>query len=142
MRASAGGDMPLASFPIHDVKQRSLLRSRARCCARVLCSSLSLVSVGWVERQRYPSPALAGSMGFAQGAQPILRNSYLPVSSFPGTFLPGFLLPSQLPIPDRGDGGAPGGGILYPVARVIARRHVCEAWPSRATGTAPRGAPP
>src|SRR5262252_3827234 len=31
-------------------------------------------------------------------------------------------------IPDRGDGGAPGGGILYPVARVIARRHVCEAW--------------
>src|SRR5262245_12169829 len=37
-------------------------------------------------------------------------------------------LPSQLPIPDRGDGGAPGGGILYPVARVIARRHVCEAW--------------
>src|SRR5262245_64200803 len=38
------------------------------------------------------------------------------------------LLPSQLPHPDRGDGGAPGGGILYPVARVIARRHVCEAW--------------
>ena len=37
-------------------------------------------------------------------------------------------LPSQLPIPDRGDGGAPGGGILSPVAPVIARRHVCEAW--------------
>src|SRR5262245_57007380 len=39
-----------------------------------------------------------------------------------------FLSPSSLPIPDRGDGGAPGGGILYSVARVIARRHVCEAW--------------
>src|SRR5262245_39042424 len=43
-------------------------------------SSLSLLSVGWVERQRHPSPALAGPgpMGFAHGAQPILRNSYLP----------------------------------------------------------------
>src|SRR5262245_37743168 len=30
-----GGDTPLASFPIHNVKQRSLLRSHARCCARV-----------------------------------------------------------------------------------------------------------
>ena len=44
----------------------------------------------------------------------------------PGLRFP--FLPSQLPIPERGDGGAPGGGILYPVARVIARRHVCEAW--------------
>src|SRR5262245_46402385 len=51
----------------------------ARCCARVL-SHLSHFSVGWVERQRHPSPALAGPgpMGFAHGAQPILRNSYLP----------------------------------------------------------------
>src|SRR4029077_17423480 len=51
-------------------------------------------------------------MGFAQSAHPILRS----------------FLPSQLPIPDRGDGGAPGGGILYPVAPVTTRRHVCEAW--------------
>jgi hypothetical protein len=97
-------------------------------------SSLSLLSVGWVERQRNPSPALAGpgSMGFAHGAQPILRNSYFPFFRSWDFLVPGFFLPfvpSQLPIPDRGDGGAPGGGILYyPVARVIARRHVCEAW--------------
>src|SRR5262245_1971286 len=51
-------------------------------------------------------------MGFAQALNPSYEAS----------------LPSQLPIPDRGDGGAPGGGILYPVARVITRRHVCEAW--------------
>src|SRR5262245_12163688 len=54
------------------------------------------------------------------------------VSSFPARFASGFFAflfaPSSFPIPDRGDGGAPGGGILYPVARVIARRHVCEAW--------------
>src|SRR5262245_52564390 len=31
-------------------------------------------------------------------------------------------------IPDRGDGGVPGGGILSPVAPVTARHHVCEAW--------------
>ena len=37
-------------------------------------------------------------------------------------------LPSQLPIPERGDGGASGGGILYPVAPVTTRRHVSEAW--------------
>src|SRR5262245_27505296 len=101
-------------LPIHNVKQRSLLRSHARCCARVL-SHLSHFSVGWVERQRNPSPApprAPSPMGFAHGAQPILRS----------------FLPSRLPIPDRGDGGAPGGGILYPVAPVIARRHVCEAW--------------
>jgi hypothetical protein len=121
-----------ASFPIHNVKQRSLLRSRRELLRPGSFSSLSLLSVGWVERQQHPSPAFAGpgSMGFAQGAQPILRNSYLPFLRsrdirarvlFP-------FLPSQLPIPDRGDGGAPGGGILYPVARVIARRHVCEAW--------------
>ena len=44
----------------------------------------------------------------------------------PGLRFP--FLPSQLPIPERGDGGAPGGGILYPVAPVTTRRHVCEAW--------------
>src|SRR5262245_63859651 len=38
------------------------------------------------------------------------------------------LLPSQLPIPDQGDGGAPGGGILSPSRPVTARHHVCEAW--------------
>src|SRR5262249_30343355 len=93
-------------------------------------SSLSLLSAGWVERQRHPSPALAGpgSTGFAHTA---LNPSYeirIFRFFFPGTLVPGFFLPSRLPIPDRGDGGAPGGGILYPVARVIARRHVCEAW--------------
>jgi hypothetical protein len=75
LRSIRATSIPATCFPIHNVKQRNLLRSRARCCARVF-----------------------------------------------------LLLPSQLPIPDRGDGGAPGGGILYPVARVIARRHVCEAW--------------
>src|SRR5262245_66425671 len=38
------------------------------------------------------------------------------------------VLPSQLPIPERGDGGAPGGGILSPSRPVTARHHVCEAW--------------
>src|SRR5262245_33182157 len=50
------------------------------------------------------------------------------VSSFPGHSCPGTSFLLSFLIPDRGDGGAPGGGILYPVARVIARRHVCEAW--------------
>src|SRR5262249_52122761 len=64
-------------FPIHNVKQRSLLRSRARVAA---------------------------------------PRFFLSPSS------------SQLPIPDRGDGGAPGGGILSPSRPVSARHHVCEAW--------------
>jgi hypothetical protein len=50
----------------------------------------------------------------------------------PGRFCSRFFLfcflPSQLPHPDRGDGGAPGGGILSPVAPVTTRHHVCEAW--------------
>ena len=77
------------------VKQRSLLRSRARCCARVL-SHLSRFSVGWVERQRHPSPVpprAPGSMGFAHGAQPILRNSYLPFLRSRDIPAPGFFLP-------------------------------------------------
>ena len=69
-------------------------------------------------------------MGFAHGAQPILRNSYLPFlrsrDILARVLFP--FLPSQLPIPDRGDGGAPGGGILSPVAPVTTRHHVCEAW--------------
>ena len=104
----------------------------ARCCTRVLCRLSRFSIVGWVERQRHPSPALAGTGfdGFRARRSTHPTNSYL---SFlrPGTFAPGFslpFLPSQLPIPERGDGGAPGGGILYPVARVITRRHVCEAW--------------
>jgi hypothetical protein len=44
---------------LHNVKQRSLLRSRARCCAQVL-NSLVMSLVGWVERQRNPSPAQRG----------------------------------------------------------------------------------
>src|SRR5262245_54309127 len=50
------------------------------------------------------------------------------------------LLPSQLPIPDRGDGGAPGGGILSPSRPVTARHHVCEAWaiPSNRDGASRR----
>src|SRR5262245_66141796 len=67
-------------------------------------------------------------MGFAHGAQPILRNSYLPFLRSREIRSPGFFLPSQLPIPDRGDGGAPGGGILSPSRPVTARHHVCEAW--------------
>src|SRR5262245_34680920 len=70
-------------------------------------------------------------MGFAHSAQPILRNPYLPFLrsrdiSCPGSLSFSFLL--SFLIPDRGDGGAPGGGILYPVAPVTARRHVCVAW--------------
>ena len=104
----------------------------ARCCTRVLCRLSRFSIVGWVERQRHPSPALAGTGfdGFRARRSTHPTNSYL---SFlrPGTFAPGFslpFLPSQLPIPERGDGGAPGGGILYPVAPVTTRRHVCEAW--------------
>src|SRR5262245_12461248 len=67
-------------------------------------------------------------MGFAHGAQPILRNSYLPFLRSREIRSPGFFLPSQLPIPNRGDGGAPGGGILSPSRPVTARHHVCEAW--------------
>jgi hypothetical protein len=53
------------------------------------------------------------------------------VSSFPAHSclrVLSLFLPSQLPIPDRGDGGAPGGGILSPSRPVTARHHVCEAW--------------
>jgi hypothetical protein len=106
----------------------------ARCCARVLYD-LSRFSVGWVERQRYPSPVPPrgpGSMGFAHGAQPILRNSYSPFLRSRDIPAPGFFFPcpsfSAFLIPDRGDGGAPGGGILSPVAPVTTRHHVCEAW--------------
>src|SRR5262245_44894222 len=70
------------------------------------------------------------------GISPMHRTASFPIHLVkqPSFFSPGSLnvrvlfLASQLPVPDRGDGGAPGGGILYPVARVIARRHVCEAW--------------
>jgi hypothetical protein len=116
--------------PIHDVKQRSLLRSRGALLRPGSLSSLSLLSAGWVERQPHPSPAQRGpgSTGFAQSAQPILRNSHLPFlcsRDIRARVLPSF---SAFLIPDRGDGGAPGGGILYPVAPVTTRRHVCEAW--------------
>src|SRR5262245_30369279 len=69
-------DAPPTSFPFHNVKQRSLLRSRDIFCARVL----------------FPFPSFSASDPRPRG------------------------------------GGAPGGGILYPVAPVTTRRHVCEAW--------------
>jgi len=47
--------------------------------------------------------------------------------SAPGSFSSTSFLLSFL-TPDRGDGGAPGGGILSPVAPVTTRHHVCEAW--------------
>jgi hypothetical protein len=121
-----------ASFPIHDVKQRSLLRSRARCCSRVLLF-LIFFFVGWVERQRNPSPPPPRAPVRWVSRRALNPSYEIRILRFfvPGTFVPGFFFLSFLLsflIPDRGDGGAPGGGILYPVARVIARRHVCEAW--------------
>ena len=85
------------------VKQRSPLRSRRALLRPGSLSSLSLLSVGWVERQRHPSPALAGPGSMA--SRTALNPSYEFVSfvpSFRGHLQPGisFLsLPSQLPIP-------------------------------------------
>src|SRR5262245_65711298 len=87
-------------------------------------SSLSLLSVGWVERQRHPSPVLADRVRWV--SRTALNPSYeIRVFRFfvPGTFVPGFFFLLSFRSPDRGDGGAPGGGILYSVARVIGRRH-------------------
>jgi hypothetical protein len=47
------GDAPLASFHLHDVKQRSFFVPMTRSCARVLYFRF----VGWVERKRNPSPS-------------------------------------------------------------------------------------
>jgi hypothetical protein len=117
-----------ASFPIHEVKQRSLLRSRARCCARVL-SRLSRFSVGWVERQPNPSPALAGpgSMGFAHGAQPILRHSSLPFLRS-RDILARVLLSFSASDPRPRGWRSAGRRYPYSVAPVTTRHHVCEAW--------------
>ena len=47
------GDAPLASFHLHDVKQRGFFVPMTRSCARVLYFRF----VGWVERKRNPSPS-------------------------------------------------------------------------------------
>jgi hypothetical protein len=85
------------------VMSRSLLRSRGALLRPGSLSSLSLLFVGWVERQRHPSPApprAPGSIGFAHSAQPILR---IRIFRFfvPGTFrarvLSSFLLSFRSP---------------------------------------------
>jgi hypothetical protein len=119
-----------ASLPIHNVKQRSLLRSRACCCARVL-SRLSHFSSKDGLSAAKPIAGLCQLDGLRARRSTHPTKFVSSVSSSRDIRVPGFsflFLPSQLPIPDRGDGGAPGGGILYPVAPVMARRHVCEAW--------------
>jgi hypothetical protein len=123
-------DACTTSFPIHNVKQRSLLRSRRALLRPGSFSSLSLLFVGWVERQQHPSPALPrapGSMGFAHSAQPILRNSYLPFlrsRDLRARVLPSFSASDPRP---RGWRSA-GRRYPYSVAPVTTRHHVCEAW--------------
>ena len=74
---------------------------RARCCR---CAARVFASYDVKQRSFFVAGAL-------------LRPGSLP-----------FLLSLSFRSPDRGGGGAPGGGIHYSVAPVIARRHVCEAW--------------
>src|SRR5262245_48060417 len=118
-----------------DATRRALGRDRVRCrrrdrlgrtAARFAARVMSYSQCQTAQSSSFPR-ALLRPGSFSSLSLPILRNIFR--FFVPRTFVPGSsFLPSQLPIPDRGDGGAPGGGILYPVARVIARRHVCEAW--------------
>jgi hypothetical protein len=121
------GAAPIASCPIHNVKQRSLLRSRARCSAGFFFASLR--RMGWS-----PAKPIAGPTAGTESHEFRAKRSTHPttfvasVSSFPGHSCPGSSFLLSFRSPDRGDGGAPGGGILSPVAPVTTRHHVCEAW--------------
>ena len=111
----------------------------ARCCTRVLCRLSRFSIVGWVERQRHPSPALAGTGfdGFRARRSTHPTNSYLSVFC-PGTFAPGFsfAFPSFSASDPRARGWR-SAGRRYPLscrARNNATPRLQKRGPSRATG--------
>ena len=143
-RRGVGGDRALPRYSYSHVKQR-----RSSFPPRVAAPGFSLSSrpSGWIERQQHPSPALAGPGRWVltHGAQPILRNSCLR-----------FFVPEHSPAP--GSLSFPSFSASDPRARGMAERREAVSFipsraesrddmfakrgPSRATGTAPRGAPP
>jgi hypothetical protein len=96
--------------------------------------------VGWVERQRNPSPGptrAPPSMGFAQALNPSYEAFSL-VSSLRNIFASGFSFlfsPSSLPTPERGDWRSAGRRpALIRVAQVTRDATLARHGPSRATG--------
>ena len=114
------GALPMRSHRVASyspVKQRSLLRSRRALLRPGSLSSLSLLFVGWIERQQHPSPALAGPVRWvSRTALNPSREFVSFVSSFPRHSCPGSLSFPSFSASDPRPRGWRSAGRRYPLS--------------------------